>query len=290
MNDAKGGSVARKTKEKRPIVLAVVSDVHAGSTVAPCPPEGVRFDDGGRYDPSKPQLWLWEKWEAFWQRVDAVRRQHGAQLGVLVNGDACDGPGHPGTHQSIAPNSYEEQSYVINRVFSVPMALTPDWTVIVRGTRVHVGDAESALSRHMNAIKDPATDSWTWYKWRADLHGVLIDATHHGRTGGRPWTKGSGVGALAAEILMEHAQAGVRWPDIAIRSHKHTEADSGDQHPVRVLATPSWQLATDFGWRVVPEKVVNTVYGGYILVIQPDGTYEVIKELYRLTPDQPWRP
>jgi hypothetical protein len=283
--------VAKAKPKARPIVLAVVSDVHAGSTVAPAPSEGVRYADGGRYEPSKSQLWLWERWNEYWIEVARIRQQHDASLGILVNGDCCDGPGHHGTHQSVAPNSYEEQSYIIRRVFEVPQQLaSPDWWVLTQGTRAHVGDAESALARSLNAIKDPVTDSWVWYRWTADLHGVHIDATHHGRTGGRPWTMASAAGILASEIMMEHAQAGVRWPDLAIRSHKHTPADSGDMHPVRVLATPAWQLMTDFGYKVVPEKSVNAVVGGYIVVIQPDGTYDVLKKLYRVLPPKPWRP
>jgi hypothetical protein len=50
----------------RPAVLAVESDLHAGSTVAPCSPDGIELDDGGRYMPSDVQVWLWEKRCEFW--------------------------------------------------------------------------------------------------------------------------------------------------------------------------------------------------------------------------------
>lgn len=276
-----------------PIILAVVSDVHAGSTLAVCPPEGVAFDDGGRYVPSKGQRWLWENWCDYWQWIAGLREQHGATLGVLCNGDAVDGPGHHDTHQSISPNNAEAQSHVIERVFSVPKAIAPDWWVIVKGTESHVGkgaDAESGLARSLGAKREPTTGAWSWYEWRADLHGVRIHATHHGRTGGRPWTQASAVGILATEILVHHAQAGVPAPHLAIRSHKHTPADSGDLHPVRVLATPAWQMMTAFGHKVVPEWVVNSVYGGYAIVIHPDGRHEVLKRLYRPDPAPVWRP
>jgi hypothetical protein len=276
---------------KRPIVLAAVSDVHAGSTVAVCPPEGVRLDDGGQYVPSAPQVWLWEKWGHFWGEVDRVRRDCKGTLGVLSNGDATEGQ-HHGSHQVISGN-IESQNYVVDRVFSVPRALKPDWWVFVKGTPAHVGkgaDSESALSRKMGGIREPSTDGWAWYRWKAALNGTLVDALHHGRTGGRPWTMGSAAGILAVEIMVEHVQGGQPVPNLCFRSHKHTYADSGDQHPVRVISLPAWQLMTEFGHKVVPEKLVNSTYGGVILVCHPGGRVEVIKHLYRPLPSPIWTP
>ena len=39
---------------------AVVSDLHCGSTLGLCPPEGVQLDDGGQYLPSAAQKALWD--------------------------------------------------------------------------------------------------------------------------------------------------------------------------------------------------------------------------------------
>ena len=39
-------------KKQRPVVISVVSDVHAGSTVALCP-KRVSLDDGGGFQPRK---------------------------------------------------------------------------------------------------------------------------------------------------------------------------------------------------------------------------------------------
>lgn len=274
-----------------PIVLAVVSDVHAGSTVAPCPPEGLRLEDGGTVLPSKAQNWLWECWEDYWRAVADVRQAQGASLGVLCNGDACDGIKH-GTHQSVSP-TMEGQFYVMQRVFSVPQALKPDWWVFTKGTPSHVGnnaEVESSLAKMMGGERDPATGGWTWYHWEAELHGVRISARHHGRTGGRPWTMASAAGILATEIFIYYAREGKPHPHLAFRSHKHTAADSFDDQPVRVISTQAWQLHTEFTHKVVPEPSVMSAVGGLIVVIQPDGTYEVIKKRYRPDPTPLWRP
>ena len=63
---------------KRPVVLAITSDHHTGSTLGLCPPEGVRLDDDGSYKPSRAQLWLWANWLDYWKAVAAIRDQHKA--------------------------------------------------------------------------------------------------------------------------------------------------------------------------------------------------------------------
>lgn len=47
---------------KKPVLLAITSDVHCGSTLAATPPEGVTLDDGGTYTPSPLQAWIWDNW------------------------------------------------------------------------------------------------------------------------------------------------------------------------------------------------------------------------------------
>lgn len=280
-------------KRDRPVVLALFSDVHAGSTVAVCPPEGVEYDDGGRYIPSKPQVWLWEQWGEFWGEVDKVRSAVRGTLGLLCNGDAADGPGHHKTHQSISPNNAEAQGYVIDRVFSVPKALAPDWSVFIKGTASHVGqgaDTESMLAKRFNAIKEPTTDAWSWYEYENEIYGRRIHATHHGRTGGRAWTKASALGILASEIMLNRVEEGLPRLDLAVRSHKHEPGDTGDQHFTRLLALPSWQFMTGFGYQVVPEKAVNNRFGGYIVIIYPTGAIEVRKHIYRPAPRPVHRP
>jgi hypothetical protein len=63
----------------RPVILAVVSDLHLNSTVALCPPEGVTLDDGGTSEPSRLQRWLWDCWEDDWTqgraRLEAERAE-----------------------------------------------------------------------------------------------------------------------------------------------------------------------------------------------------------------------
>lgn len=270
------------------ILLAVTSDQHCVSTVGLAPPEGVAFDDGGRYEPSKPQHWLWENWLSFWADAAALRREHKAKLINVYNGDATDGGTHHGTTQTISADP-EVQSYVTNRVFSVPQALKPLKSYMVRGTAVHVGGdsapSETALARHLNCERDPETESWATWHLRLTLYGKLFDFQHHGRAGVRPWTKQNALSALACQIWMEHQLVGEQAPDVAFRSHKHTYGDSGDAYPTRLIQLPAWQLRTAYVHRVAPEAMASI--GGMLCLVAPDGAYQMIPKLYKASLPQP---
>ena len=269
-----------------PVLLAITSDQHVCSTVGLCPPEGARYDDGGRYTPSKPQLWLWENWVSFWQGCADLRDRTKAKLICVYNGDATDGGAHHGTTQTVSDDP-EVQSYLAARVFSVPRDLKPSASYMIRGTAVHVGGDsapnETALAKHLHCTRDPDTDAWASWHLRLRVHGRLFDFQHHGRMGTRPWTRPNAVMALAAQVWMEHAQLGLEAPALAVRSHQHRWGDSHDAFPTRVIQTPAWQLKTAFIHRVGPESIADL--GGVLCLVEPDGTFEVIPKLYR--PAQP---
>ena len=272
---------------KRPVVLAITSDHHTGSTLGLCPPEGVRLDDDGAYKPSKAQLWTWHCWEDYWRAVAQARKDAKADLWCVYNGDLAEGD-HHGTSQIISRNP-EPAAYVSDRVFSVPGDLSPTRSFVVRGTEAHVGPAgatEEAWARRMKAEKNPETKTWSWWHLRFQVHGVRFDFQHHGRTGTRPWTKTSVVGALAAEIFYEHCRTNNAYPHLAIRSHRHQYADSYDAHPTRVIQTPAWQLKTAHAHKVAPESIADI--GGIIVTVSPDGRCDVAAKLYRADLPKMW--
>lgn len=273
----------------KPIILAVVSDIHAGSTVALCPPDGPKLDDGGVYQPSKAQLWLWDCWLDFWNAVAVRRKKEKADLYCLYNGDIYDGD-HHGTSQTVSRNP-EAQAYIATEAFKIPQKLQPLRQFVVRGTEAHAGEAgssEEGFAKGIGAERDTTTRTWSWWRLRLELNGVLFDVQHHGRMGQRPWTEGNVVNLLAAQIWHEHARVGLRHPDIAIRSHYHRHGDSGDAHPTRAIQTPAWQLKTAYAHRVAAESLAHV--GGLFFTIMPDKQYDLTKKLYRGALPEIWRP
>lgn len=273
---------------RRPVVLGIFSDLHAGSMLAPCPPI-VRLDEGGNYTPSKAQRWLWQLWGDYWQRVEAERKEQKADLYVISNGDAVEGNHHQTTQ--ILSGNLEAQSYVLEEAFKYPLALKPERIFVVRGTEAHVGPAashEEALGRRLGAEREPETHTWSWWELPLDIHGVRIDCRHHGRVGGRPWTRGSGIGALAFQIWTEHVENEFPAPHLAIRSHRHQYADSFDLYRTRAIVTPAWQLLTSHAHKVVTESIADI--GGLIVTVFPDSTYKVQVVRHRPAPTPAWKP
>lgn len=286
-----------KRKSPRPVVLAITSDWHAGSTVALCPPSIV-LDDGGTYQCSTPQAWLWQNWTDYWAAAKAKRDALGAELWLIGNGDATDG-NHHGTTQILSGNA-AAQAAVVDALLKVPLALKPDRIVLIRGTEAHVGPSASNEERIARGLRkdgwpvivDEVSGASSHWHFRTEIQGVRLDFAHHGRVGTRPWTKPNVTANLAAEIFFDHAAEDFKRnrmptaPHLAVRSHMHQFVDTHDQHPVRVIQTPAWQLATAFIHRIAPGKVADV--GGLLVTIQ-DGVMDVEPIIYRPEQTPVWR-
>lgn len=295
-NVAKQASKA--IRDARAVVILITSDQHAGSTTALCPPT-VRLDDGGEYVASKPQQWMYQKWQALHDAADTLRTKEKAALVEVFNGDMVDGD-HHGTTQILSGNP-NAQAAVVNAIMRAPLALGPDAMFFIRGTEAHVGKSAAAEERISDGLRrdkrpvigdDETGTASHWHK-KMEIQGVRFDFAHHGRVGTRPWTKPNVVANLAAEIFMDHAQedaennASPSFPHIAVRSHMHQLVDTGQTHKVRVIQTAAWQLATSFIHRIAPGKLADI--GGTIILIK-DGVADVRHVLFRPTRSPAWKP
>lgn len=272
-------------------IVAVVSDLHAGSTVALCPPR-VSLDDGGHYEASRAQRWMWERWDSFWDTVAEQRDRAKADLIFVCNGDAVDG-NHHGTTQILSGNPTAQAS-VVNEVLGVPLSLAPDRMAFTRGTDAHVGPSAAfeeriALGLHKDGrpvIMDAETGTASWWHLNMDIQDRILNFAHHGKIGGRPSTKMTAVYSQAFDIWTEHTMRGERAPDLSVRSHMHRFADSGKAYPTRHIQTPAWQLATSYVNKIAPNTLADI--GGIIVTIR-DGKMDAQEYLYRPKPQAPWR-
>lgn len=289
------------------VLIAVTSDLHAGSTVALCPPR-IELDDGGAYEASKAQLWIWRAWTEYWEWIERLRDEHRAELYMEFNGDLVEG-NHHGTTQILSGNP-TAQALVLDACMKIPLSLGPDRMFFVRGTESHVGVSASSEERIALGLyrdgrpvqKDPDTDKASWWRLRMEVEGVRLDFAHHGRVGTRPWTKPNVTMNLAAEMFFHHAAAcerlrragsseaeidAERPPHVAVRSHLHQYVDTGSVHPVRVVQTPAWQLATAFIHRIAVEGLADV--GGVALLVR-DGAIDVIPRVQHPSRGAIWRP
>lgn len=278
----------------KPTILAVTGDQHAGSTVALCPPK-VDLDDGGHYAASKAQLWLWEGWQEFWKRAAAARKQHGARFYHVYGGDMTDGA-HHGTTQILSGNPVA-QAAVVNALMKIPLALAPDGIIGIRGTSAHVGgDAAPSEERIFDGLRrdkrpiivDPDTGNSSWFHFRGELNGTLLDITHHGRTGQREHTRSSAAVLHAHDIFLSHTKNGERAPDLALRAHYHRFNDSYDACPTRVITNGAWQLKTSYVHRVAADSMADI--GGMIILLRDGKAPEVEKVHFTAARGPVWRP
>lgn len=257
-------------------VLAIISDTHVGSSTALAP---LDFIIHGRSEverqvthANKLQQWLHECWTDYWTHVFSLAKYR--RLIVVHCGDLIDGL-HHGSLQVM--NEVEDQVVAFKGLMQ-PILERADGFYGVLGTGPsHAGmdnSTEAQIYRDLKAIE--FGQSLT-----LDVDGVLHTFFHHGRAGNRPWTSSSA--GLAAEVMLDFAQAGLPLPNYIWTGHTHRSDDSGTKfRDTRAISLPSWQLKTSFGYRVSSGTIRSDI-GGYIVV---DGIVDDSRSRYRGQPDQ----
>jgi hypothetical protein len=277
----------RKHADAGPVLIADVSDIHAGSTVALMPPT-ILLDDGQELHASKLQRWLWQCWGEYWEGVARLRDAHKARLVCLINGDILDGPNHHGTVQSVSSHPGIEKDIAV-ALLEVPKALGVEVWHVIRGTEAHSGkgnSGENAIAKWLGAVKDKETGQHSTFHLRMDVQGVRFDVAHHGRGGFMPWTEAAGAARYAMQVWTEYAMDGEPPPHFVLRGHLHRFHDTASLAPARLIQTPPWQLHTGFSHRIAASARKAQVGGAMILV--RDGAAEVQPFVRRPQRSQPW--
>jgi hypothetical protein len=259
---------------RSPIVVVPVGDLHVGSSVALCPAQGVRLEDGGVYMPNDAQRWLWERWADLVGRVRALRRRR-YHVVVLWMGEFIDGRHHETTQ--LLAQSPELQAAAALDVIAPLVALASE-SYVVRGTEAHSGKGAAtdySIGREIGARRDPSTGMAAWYHLLLDVAGVHFDVAHHvGGGGDDPRLFGGAIRRETAAMLMER-------PDthIVLRGHVHRFADTGDAYPTCWGAVvPAWQLKTAFTHRVTRREYFSV--GTWLISISKRGEWEKEKLMW----------
>lgn len=259
-------------------LVAALGDLHAGSTVAVCPPEGIELDDGGVMMPNKVQRHLYACWEECWSRRfrSVYERWKPARFTLILNGDLVEGIHHHSSQGAPLVGQHFRAAHAL--LESGPLRYKPDYVHLVRGTEAHVGRAaelEEGLARTLRAegvemVEDPDTAQVSSYWRRIEIDGVRLDVRHHGRMGQRAHTRGPYDRWYAQDIELEHYLDGEDPPHLAIRSHLHRYADSGKSHrwTTRLVQLPCWQAMTSYAHRITAESLSDV---GIVVFVIEDG-------------------
>lgn len=249
----------------------VISDLHANSTVAVCPPE-FTLDDGDTHHNGDGQRWLWTHWQALYQHAEAAAKQD--DLVLVLNGDIAEGDEKHRSRQLITRN----RATIIRLAAELidPLAKLAKATFVIRGTAAHAGksgELEEAIANDLEAV-GPHKGAHSWYQLPLELDGIRMDIAHKCTGGGLPWTCKTAALRLAAQAVFEYAQRGERLPHLVIRSHIHRMHDSYDAYPVRALIAPCWTLATEYIYTIAPASLADI---GAFFVHTKGGEYTVWK-------------
>ena len=257
-------------------ILAIISDTHIGSSTALAPLEFTvhnRSDDERQVTKAnKLQTWLYECWTDYWNYVFKLSKKK--RLIVVHVGDLIDGL-HHGSLQVM--NEVTDQIEAFEELM-LPIVAKADGFYGVLGTGPsHAGmdnTIEAQIYRDLGAVE-------FGQNLTLNVDGVLHTFFHHGRAGGRPWTSSSA--GLAAEVMLDFAQAGLPLPNFIWSGHTHRTDDSGSKfRDTRAISLPSWQLKTSFSYRVSAGTVRSDI-GGYIVV---NGIVDESHSRYRGQPDK----
>jgi hypothetical protein len=264
---------------KNPSVVVVpIGDLHVGSSVALCPKDGVRLEDGGMYFPNQSQKWLHEKWTIL---VDAVRdlKRKRKHIIVIFLGEFIDGRHHETTQ--LLAQSPEIQATAAIETF-LPISTLANELYVMRGTEAHSGKgaaADFSIGRELGAIRDPDTGQAAWYKLKLDVLGTLFDVAHHVSAGGDDVrTYGSAIRREMAAMLMERPST-----NIVLRGHVHKYSDTGDAFGADKWGAviPAWQLQTAFVHRITRRE--SAMVGTSLLHVESDGWFR--KSLFWKVPE-----
>lgn len=259
--------------------LAFISDLHAGSTLAPCP-QPIELDNGGMYEPSKVQRYLNAKLDQFWGEVENARRD---RLGVVLNGDLVDGQVKQSA-EVISPHPHVEFA-VIKDILAPLSRLRPNFIYVTRGTEAHTGKAghkDEAVAHYLakeqklTVERCPDTGRYSHQLAAFRVAGHLIWASHHGKTGSVGWS--NVINNRALHIWLECTKRGHPAPELVVQAHNHKFDDSGWKHPTRVVQQPAWQLKTAHAHKVAAMELSDL--GGVLVQARSHQRLEVEPVVY----------
>jgi len=231
---------------KKTELLVVVSDLHCGSVVGIAPPE-TELQSGNvvGFGKNLHQAWLWDCWLDMTKKVKAIVGDSTASL--LVNGDATEGAHHRNNAELMA-SEIEIHTDMATEVLRPLLELCPR-RFVVKGTECHTREMESLLADKIKAETRQAKE-----KWLLNIHGCVVDATHHIGTTSRAYLEASLMSIAMGNARLNAARAGHVIPKVFLRAHRHCHGYFSDGEGLLGI-TGAWQWLTRHGHKVVPDSI-----------------------------------
>lgn len=242
--------------------IAVVSDLHCNSIVAPWPADQP-LEGGGRYEPNRPQAWLNRCWKQTLSEIGDVDV-------LVLNGDLLQGI-NARDGQLVSTNRHIEHEAALKLL--QPLVRRTGSLYVIRGTEFHdgrTGESVELLARELGAVPNDAGCYSRWELYLGCLNGRVIHCQHSIGVAGVPTTEATVPYRDLINQLGElrRAFAG-RAPNVRmiVRSHRHRAVHVDAPPELHAVVTPGFQLATAY---VAKKGTVMQCHIGYVL-IEDDG-------------------
>lgn len=223
----------------------VLSDLHCGSSVGLAYPES-RQEEGNivSFGSNYHQQWLWECWQS--ALSSAKSRLKGANVALIINGDATDGSHHR-TVELIAA-SIEEHTEIALQCLT-PWANLARKIFVTKGTECHTQGMENKLAHDLDAEEGRAKN-----KWLIDIQGTLLDVAHHMMTASRVYLEATQLSVAMNNARLNYMRTGQRMPNLFLRAHRHCGGTYSDGDSM-IGVTGGWQFLSRYGHKVVGDAI-----------------------------------
>lgn len=242
---------------QKPIrAIVVISDIHAGSTVALMPPSFTTLE-GVSLEQNPMQQWLWKCWQDANSWITSTLGKD--PFGLVLNGDLTEGVHHH-TKQVISSDTGDHVEAAIHILR--PLVAKAAKTFIIKGTECHTGNNEIVIGKALKTEKDRETDLPAWDRLTLDIAGIRCVFRHHIGTTVRRGLAGTQLSANLAEEQVEAVNNGEAIPRVLCCAHRHKFGAYEDDRGLCVVSPP-WQMLSRFAHKVVSQA--RTKPGVYIL-------------------------
>lgn len=241
--------------------VVVFGDLHAGSTIAPCP-EKIELPDGMVLHRSKVQTWLTDCWTHFCQQF--VPTIVGKRPFVVVNmGDSIEGD-HHGGNQTVTRDSESQRAIALGLISLLVRRPNCHRYYGIAGTECHTRGHEEVLNHQLGAPRCSITRRYAPDYLDLKVGDCLTSFRHHIPTSTRRGALGSQLSVQLMEEQGVAAGAKDDIPRVVVRAHRHAPGTYTD-HDGLSLVTPPWQLFTRHTHKVAAPAWRGAKVGGYVL-------------------------
>lgn len=275
-------------------VLAVLSDMHTGSSTALFPREGYQGEgaEDNLVKPNRKQEEIYPTFIRFAGEVATARK--GKRLIIVNLGDAIDGFHHGSMQESLFKEKDQHAAHVVLMTEFLKRVgfdkKKGDELHYVRGTEVHVKEVENDIAKELGAVRVD-TKSYVNEVLSLNINGRTHVFAHHGKQRGSGQNEGNSLRNFLRDVRNDREKDGLSQIDVLWSGHTHGHTYSthiarerdGQFHVLHGIICPSWQAKTRFALMKVP-LAVNSV-GGTYMRIGVDGSIGVPRFVVQTTRD-----